>query len=223
MSGSAPKPPNTPSQSRLLMMSLVYALGWLIFSPVQAIGSLGPTLTTRQFFFPRESTPASFNASQIPDQCQSKCDSILDNANNCTTFQCICTPANDAALLACVNCVASANSSATAIVAGQDILNQFAMFCNLNNFTISSLSASGIATVTDATTSNFIIPPSSEGQLTSATSPLPGSPTTLSASGLSVSPSSNPNSALSTILSGTSVLWPIHAAIVMLALVVTYS
>ncbi|KAJ7123885.1 hypothetical protein C8R43DRAFT_1031812 [Mycena crocata] len=112
---------------------------------------------------------STFDPSQIPLGCQDVCSSVVDNANTCTTFQCLCTPKNDAAVLSCVNCVISFNHSGPAIIDGQDILNQFASQCNLNNVSVSSLSASGMATVTGVTTSNLNLPPPSESTTMSST------------------------------------------------------
>ncbi|KAJ7876584.1 hypothetical protein B0H13DRAFT_2668624 [Mycena leptocephala] len=92
---------------------------------------------------------STFDPSQIPTECQDVCNSVVDHANTCMTFQCLCTPANDAAVLSCVDCVTTSNHSSAAIIDGQDILNQFASECNLNSVSVSSLSASGVATVTD--------------------------------------------------------------------------
>ncbi|KAF8198171.1 hypothetical protein K438DRAFT_701448 [Mycena galopus ATCC 62051] len=181
----------------------VPVLGLVLLALVEA-GS--PTLLLRQ-----SSTPGAFDPSQIPTQCQSACNAVVDNSNTCTTFQCLCTPANDAAVLSCVNCVTSFNQSGTAIVDGQDILNQFASQCNLNNVSVSTLSASGIATVTGATTSNLAPPLTSSVpptlQSTSATSP-----SVSTSASTSAAPSSTPNQG-SVISIGRS-LWPSYTALI---------
>ncbi|KAJ7641781.1 hypothetical protein FB45DRAFT_1054208 [Roridomyces roridus] len=150
-----------------------------------------------------EATPTSallgrqaplLDPSQIPSQCQSNCTVLVDDANTCTNFQCLCTPANDAAVLSCVNCVISFNHTGSVIISGQDILNQYASECNQNNISISTLSASGVGTVTGTSTMNLnpSFPPSVLAQST-MTSPV-GS--------LSTSPSSSTAAANSP--SGTS-------------------
>ncbi|KAJ7626760.1 hypothetical protein B0H17DRAFT_1110501 [Mycena rosella] len=113
---------------------------------------------------------STFDPSQIPSACQSSCNSIVDNANTCTTFQCLCTPKNDAAVQSCVNCVISLNHTGPVIIDGQDS-SIFASECNLNNVSVSSLSASGVATVTGITTSNFNPPPTSTSASQSASPP----------------------------------------------------
>ncbi|KAJ7664365.1 hypothetical protein DFH06DRAFT_322414 [Mycena polygramma] len=182
-----------------MFMSLYCAhflLGWILLGMVKA-----GRPTARQSL--------TFDPSQIPEECQSACNSVVDNANTCTTFKCLCTPANDAAVLACVDCVTSSNHSATAIIDGQDILNQFASQCNLNNVSVSSLSASGVATVTGITTSNIDPPqPSSAtsqtSQQASVTSPSPST---------SASPSASSNHAPS-IAFHWSLMWPVYSALV---------
>ncbi|KAJ7102737.1 hypothetical protein C8R44DRAFT_988112 [Mycena epipterygia] len=123
---------------------------------------------------------SAFDPSQIPSACQGACNSVVDNANvsisTCTTFQCLCTPQNDAAVLSCVDCVTSFNHSGSAIIAGQDILNQFAAQCSINSLSVSTLSASGAATVTGVTTLSIESRPTSAStsqasQSASATSP----------------------------------------------------
>ncbi|KAF7340844.1 hypothetical protein MSAN_02113900 [Mycena sanguinolenta] len=181
--------------------------------PVYVLGLVLLAMAEGGGLFPRQSSSGFFDPSQIPTQCQTTCNTVVDNANTCTTFQCLCTPANDAAVLSCVNCVTSFNSSATTIVDGQDILNQFASQCNINNITVSSLSASGIATVTGVTTSDLSppitssAPPSS--QSASATSP------SVPTSSTSVAPSTTSNQAS---LVSLATLWPGCTALVVAAL-----
>ncbi|KAJ6510820.1 hypothetical protein C8R45DRAFT_965286 [Mycena sanguinolenta] len=179
-----------------------YVLGFVIFAMAEGGG-----------LFLRQSSSGFFDPSQIPTQCQKTCNTVVDNANTCTTFQCLCTPANDAAVLSCVDCVTSDNNSATNIVDGQDILNQFASQCNINNITVSALSASGIATVTGVTTSDLSPPITSSApplsQSASATSP------SVPTSSTSVAPSTAPNQA-SLVPFGT--LWPSYTALIVVAL-----
>ncbi|KAJ7279331.1 hypothetical protein C8J57DRAFT_132574 [Mycena rebaudengoi] len=101
---------------------------------------------------------SAFDPGQIPTTCQDPCAFVINNANTCTTFQCLCTPKNNAAVLSCVDCVISFNRTGSVIISGQDILNQFATQCNIRSLSISSLSASGAATVSGLTTSSIRIP-----------------------------------------------------------------
>ncbi|KAJ6523325.1 hypothetical protein B0H19DRAFT_1201851 [Mycena capillaripes] len=163
---------------------------------------------------------STFDPSQIPEECQTTCNSVIDTANTCTTFQCLCTPANDKAVLSCVDCVTASNHTSTAIIDGQDILNQFASQCNLNNVSVSSLSASGVATVTGITTSN-LDPQTSSAASQSQTSPSASATSpSLSTASTSAPPSASPNPASAIILdlSLYSSLWPSYIALIVVAL-----
>ncbi|KAJ7722648.1 hypothetical protein DFH07DRAFT_286407 [Mycena maculata] len=198
-----------------------FPLGIILVGIIQAAS--GSTVTTGALV-PRQSSV--LDPSQIPSQCQDACNSVVNDANTCTTFRCICTPQNDADVLSCVDCVLSANHSGPVIVNGQDILNQYASECNLNNVSVSSLSASGVATVTGISTSNLNpsvppIPPSSTpvsqtSQSASATSPSPSLtlPTSPSAT---PSPSGTPSLASAVIPSVY--LWP--SCVTVVAIIVT--
>ncbi|KAJ7328798.1 hypothetical protein DFH08DRAFT_883244 [Mycena albidolilacea] len=186
-------------------MFVSYVLGLALIALAEAGNSL------RRLHSLRQSSPGPFDPSQIPTQCQAACSSVVDNANTCTTFQCLCTPAHDAAVLSCVNCVTSFNHSDTAIVDGQDILNQFASQCNLNSVSVSSLSASGVATVTGATTSNLDPPLTSShptSQSASATAP------SLPISSTAAAPSATNSNRASAVLPGIYSLWTSYAALV---------
>ncbi|KAJ7727246.1 hypothetical protein B0H16DRAFT_1591142 [Mycena metata] len=196
-----------------MLVSLVHGFNFMALTNILLTMAEGRLLL-------RQSSTSSFDPSQIPTQCQSACNTVLDHANTCTTYQCLCTPKNDAAVLSCVNCVTSFNSSGSTIVDGQDILNQFASQCNLNNVSVSSLSASGVATVTGFSTSILDPSPSSTGtssansQSASATSPAL-SPT----SSTSAPPaSSSPSSALGRV---PSLIGPSYAVLVMVGLALT--
>ncbi|KAJ7187159.1 hypothetical protein C8R46DRAFT_285237 [Mycena filopes] len=188
---------------------LVHTFSLLWFSLLTLVKA-GPTtggLNLRQ-----SSTGTSFDPSEIPSACQSVCTTVVDNANTCTTFQCLCTPKNDAAVLSCVNCVSSFNSSGSTIISGQDILNQFASQCNLNNVSVSSLSASGVGTVTGLSTSNLDPSPSSTPAASSpsASATSPGKSQSPSSSTPAPSSSPSPSGALGLPL----LLWPSYAALV---------
>ncbi|KAJ7026943.1 hypothetical protein C8F04DRAFT_1123753 [Mycena alexandri] len=199
-----------------MLVSVVHAFNFL--GLINILLTMAEASQTTGRLLLRQSSTSSFDPSQIPPQCQSACNSVVDNANTCTTYQCLCTPKNDAAVLSCVNCVTSFNSSGSTIIDGQDILNQFASECNLNNVSVSSLSASGVATVTGFSTSNLDPSPSSTGtssansQTASATSPpLPTSSTSAPPA------SSSPSSALGL----PSLLWPSYAVLVIVGIALT--
>ncbi|KAJ6495883.1 hypothetical protein DFH09DRAFT_344307 [Mycena vulgaris] len=200
-----------------MLASLLYelaALGGIILCTARTSHAAAASLIPRQ--------TSTFDPSQIPSACQDACSSVVDNANTCTTFQCLCTPKNDAAVLSCVNCVISFNHSSPAIIDGQDILNQFASECNLNNASVSSLSASGVATVTGITTSNLNPPPTSSATSSSAsaTSPsLPGSSTnpSLASPSTSAAPSATPSRGF-TVRQGT--LFSLRPSYAVLAIMV---
>ncbi|KAJ7908847.1 hypothetical protein B0H13DRAFT_651457 [Mycena leptocephala] len=156
---------------------------------------------------------STFDPSQIPTECQDVCNSVVDHANTCTTYQCLCTPANDAAVLSCVDCVTTSNHSSAAIIDGQDILNQFASECNLNSVSVSSLSASGVATVTGITTSNLDPPPTSAGssQTSRSASATPSLPTSSTSA-----PPSTPSNHASSIISDFT-LWPSYTTLIVVA------
>ncbi|KAJ7842834.1 hypothetical protein B0H14DRAFT_2779969 [Mycena olivaceomarginata] len=185
-------------------MFVSYVLGLALLALVEAGNPL------RQLLFLRQSSPGPFDPSQIPTQCQAACSSVVDNANTCMTFQCLCTPAHDAAVLSCVNCVTSFNHSDTAIVDGQDILNQFASQCNLNSVSVSSLSASGVATVTGATTSN-LDPPLTSVSPTSQSTSAPSLPISSTAA---AAPSATNSNRASAVIPGIYSLWTSYAALV---------
>ncbi|KAJ7450065.1 hypothetical protein B0H11DRAFT_2078307 [Mycena galericulata] len=195
----------------LAPLRYVAALGVVFLSRTQmASGS-----TATGALAPRQSS--LLNPSQIPPQCENNCTTIVSDANTCTTFQCLCSPKNDAAVLSCVNCVISFNHSGPVIINGQDILNQYASECNLNNISISSLSASGAATVTGLTTSNLNPSPSfattsQTSQSASATSPHPSLTTTSSFP----TSSGTPSGALPVRPRTNSLLWPSYATVVIM-------
>ncbi|KAF7333494.1 hypothetical protein MVEN_02365600 [Mycena venus] len=197
--------------SRTPMFVSLIALGVILLALVEA-GNPTRGLFRRQ----SSSTGGPFDPSQIPTQCQPACNSVIDSANTCTTFQCLCTPANDAAVLSCVDCVTSFNHSGTAIVDGQDILNQFASQCNLNNISVSSLSASGVATVTGVTTSN-LNPPLTSSALPTSSASHSGSVTSPSIpTSSAAAPSTTPNRAAAIILGWDpySSLWSCYATLI---------
>ncbi|KAJ6632207.1 hypothetical protein B0H10DRAFT_1976535 [Mycena sp. CBHHK59/15] len=160
----------------------------------------------------RQSSILGFDPGQIPSECQSACNSVVDNANTCTTFQCLCTPKNDAAVLSCVDCVVSANGTGPVIVDGQDILNQFASECDINSVSVSSLSASGVATVSGVTTSNLNSP---SPQTTSTMAISQASQSKSTTNPLSSSVAASPTRASAALAHQTThfFLWPSYAAV----------
>ncbi|KAJ7457373.1 hypothetical protein FB451DRAFT_593844 [Mycena latifolia] len=179
------------------------ALGVILLCTAQT--SYGVSGSSRSLISRQTST---FDPSQIPQGCQDACNSVVDNANTCTTFQCLCTPKNDAAVLSCVDCVISFNHSGPAIIDGQDILNAFASECNLNNVSLSSLSASGVATVTGITTSNLNPPPFSTASSQTSPSASATSPSTSTLSTTSATPSTTSSRASTLRQDAQFFLWP---------------
>ncbi|KAJ7226705.1 hypothetical protein GGX14DRAFT_626799 [Mycena pura] len=200
--------------SSLLLAVWVALLGTAIQTGCASVAARllgGSVLRARQ--------SSAFDPSQIPASCNGSCNSVVGDANTCTTLECLCSPAKDAAVLACVDCVIKFNHSSAVIVDGQNILNQFTSQCGFNNLTVSSLSASGVGTVTGLTTTSIVPPnttvtsdsqtavtppPASAPAAVSATSPsLPISSTSAS-SPPSVSPS--PGSTGAATVDGLSVV-----------------
>ncbi|KAJ7055461.1 hypothetical protein C8F01DRAFT_452525 [Mycena amicta] len=120
---------------------------------------------------------------QIPSQCFDVCQAVVDTLNTCTTIQCLCNPADQAAILTCAGCLDSLTQNQNSTLSGQDLLRQYDAQCGVS-LTVSSppsTSTSGVSTSTTSGQSNINHPSSSGTGVTST--PVPTSPSNPSGSG----------------------------------------
>ncbi|KAF7290823.1 hypothetical protein MIND_01323500 [Mycena indigotica] len=88
---------------------------------------LGTTAIASQVFGRQSISRDDIDPSQIPSQCVDTCQRIIETFNTCMTIQCICAPADQAAILTCVDCLASFKGPNT--LSGQDLLSQYDSRC----------------------------------------------------------------------------------------------
>ncbi|KIK58579.1 hypothetical protein GYMLUDRAFT_74859 [Collybiopsis luxurians FD-317 M1] len=79
----------------------------------------------------------------IPTSCNNTCNDIQNTIGNCSTPECLCTSANEAALKSCVDCTAAVKPNQTVVNAAQNILEQFATLCDNSGISVPIETAAG--------------------------------------------------------------------------------
>ncbi|KAE9404207.1 hypothetical protein BT96DRAFT_989483 [Gymnopus androsaceus JB14] len=84
---------------------LTFATIGVFASEVAASQLQARFVNTLDVLLPRQSTGTGTDPSDIPTQCQSQCDAVVNALNTCTSDSCICTPDNANGLESCVECL----------------------------------------------------------------------------------------------------------------------